>query len=73
VVVPNGVEVTVDGDVGIGELLLFGESDDGFEANSTVARPGREGSGELHLEVDGGIGRVEVRRPIVDARTGEGS
>jgi hypothetical protein len=73
VIVPAGVEVTVDGDVGIGELVLFGESDDSFEADGTVERPGREGSGELHVEVDGGIGRVEVRRPIVDARTGEGS
>jgi phage shock protein PspC (stress-responsive transcriptional regulator) len=64
VVVPRDVDVTVVGDTGLGEAVVFGERYDGDSPDPTVVSLGPDGSGggTLRLELQVGIGRVEVNR-----------
>ncbi|MCJ7726156.1 MAG: cell wall-active antibiotics response protein [Acidimicrobiia bacterium] len=58
VYVPAGIEVQVDARAGIGEVRVFGEARDGFDA--AVQTSAAQGS--LILDLDVAIGKVEVRR-----------
>lgn len=58
--VPDAVRVVVDGHVSMGELVLFGDEQSGTGVDDRAIRPGVEGGGTLRLDVDGGIGSIEV-------------
>ena len=64
VLVPREVDVTVVGDTGLGEAEFFGEQFDGDSPDPTVVDNGPDGAGGgiLRLELEVGIGRVEVDR-----------
>lgn len=59
--VPDDVDVDVDASVGIGAMELFGERSDGFGVDDTVQRAGGDGVVDLVLNLDVGIGNLEVR------------
>lgn len=58
VYVPEGVVVTIDAHVGIGEALVFGEHSSGLDSGVQVSGE----AGALILDLDVAIGKVEVRR-----------
>jgi len=58
VIVPNGVTVWVEADGGLGEVVVFGQTQSGISPETTF---GAEGA-ELHIIARIGIGKVEVRR-----------
>ena len=59
--VPDDVRVVIDEHVGIGELVAFGEHDDGgVDVDTRLVRRGVEGGGTLRLDLDGGFGSVKV-------------
>ncbi|HSK56793.1 MAG TPA: PspC domain-containing protein [Jiangellales bacterium] len=64
VVVPETTDVTVDATVGVGELRTFDTVTGGFgnERSTVDLGPDGEGGGRLTLELDLGIGQLEVRR-----------
>ncbi len=60
VMVPRGITVEVEGRAGIGQVVLFGVSEDGVSVEA--ARSRLTASGEvLELEAAVGVGKVEVR------------
>jgi hypothetical protein len=59
VVVPDGVQVTVDGHAGLGEVDAFRHVDDGSRVDSHVV-DGSAAGGRLDLDVAVGIGQVRV-------------
>ena len=68
VYVPDSISTTADIKVGVGSINARGagyawyESTDGFGARRTIAVPvGGDTTGELRLDIDVGIGEVEVR------------
>jgi phage shock protein PspC (stress-responsive transcriptional regulator) len=61
IVVPAGTKVRVDGEVGAGEAITFGHSDDGLGFEVDYDDPGA-GAGTLEIDYQLGMGRVEVRR-----------
>jgi predicted membrane protein len=61
-IVPENVAVEVDGEVGAGDLLVFGRDWSGIGIDEQVVRPGPEGAGRLVLDLHVGLGQVEVRR-----------
>lgn len=64
VIVPRGVDVTVEADAGVGDLRLFGRNDSGLGNTRTVTDLGDDGpgGGQLDLSVSTGVGSLEVRR-----------
>jgi predicted membrane protein len=58
VIVPNGVTVWVEADGGLGEVVVFGQTQSGISPETTY---GSEGA-ELHIIARIGIGKVEVKR-----------
>ena len=62
VTVPAGVAVEVRGQVGAGDLLVFGRDWAGIGIDERVVRAGPEGSGRLVLDLHVGLGQLEVRR-----------
>jgi phage shock protein PspC (stress-responsive transcriptional regulator) len=62
--VPPGILVDATADTGVGEVAVFGEHDDGWDAHvrQTALQPGTEGS-DTRLVIDAhvGVGHVEVR------------
>lgn len=65
VIVPRDVSVTARGDVRAGALDLFGPWTEGTDLSREVVEPGVEGGGRLVLDVDAGLGAVEVRRATI--------
>jgi len=69
VYVPDSISTTADIKVGVGSIkarggldFLWYESTDGLGTRRTIAVPvGGETTGELRLDIDVGIGEVEVR------------
>jgi len=59
--VPDDVTVTVDAQVGAGEIELFGERRDGINLNENATSSGT-GSGTLDLDLDVTVGELEVSR-----------
>lgn len=64
VIVPPNVDVEVNGDVGVGELRAFGQMSGGFGQETRVIDVGGDGKGggSLALNLDLGVGSLEVRR-----------
>jgi len=64
VIVPREVDVLTDIDVGLGEMLVFGQHRDGDSVKTQIRDDGPDGpgGGQLELRIDQGLGRVEVRR-----------
>jgi hypothetical protein len=64
VIVPRDVDVTGTLSLGIGELDFFGDSRGGFPSDVTLDDVGDDGpgGGSLQLDLDAGIGHLEVRR-----------
>ena len=59
VALPIGYQVEIDGHVRLGELDILGRTSDGFNLDRVTTRPGSGGT--ILLELDAGIGQVEVR------------
>ena len=63
VTVPEDVAVELDAHVGVGDMDVFGTHDDGLDVDKKLSIPGStEDAPVLELEVDVGVGRVEVER-----------
>jgi phage shock protein PspC (stress-responsive transcriptional regulator) len=64
VIVPPDVDVVVDADLGIGEIRTFDGESGGMGQNRRITDVGSDGrgGGSLRLDLDLGIGRIEVRR-----------
>ena len=66
VLVPEGATIVVDTRIGVGQLLLPGEDRrerrDGAGVDEDVTLPGDEGAGTLVLDLEVGVGEVEVDR-----------
>ena len=58
--VPDGVRTVVDAHVRFGELQILGGEQGGADVEDRVVREGTEGTGELRLELEGGVGSVKV-------------
>jgi len=54
----TAVTIVVDGSVGVGEIVAFGEESNGFGLASTTEIPGNDG--ELFLEIQAGAGSVRI-------------
>lgn len=61
VIVPDGVAVEVHADLRLGDLDVLGRRHDGFR-NRVRVQEGSPDRGSLVLDLDQGIGRLEVRR-----------
>jgi hypothetical protein len=64
VLVPPGMDAHVDAQTGVGDVEVLGRHTSGFGSHQEVTDLGRDGAGggELDLEIELGMGRVEVRR-----------
>lgn len=63
VLVPAGLRVVVQGHVGAGELVLFGEQHDGLDVDAeTTEDASPDAAPTLELEVSAGLGSVKVER-----------
>ncbi|HEY6745408.1 MAG TPA: PspC domain-containing protein [Mycobacteriales bacterium] len=64
VVVPRTADVSIEGRSGIGEVLLFGESENGTSVSRDLVDygPGGDGRIDLVLDLDVNIGQVRVDR-----------
>lgn len=62
--VPRDVDVTVVGDTGLGEAEIFGETYEGDSPDPEVVSLGPDGAGggTLRLELEVGVGQLEVTR-----------
>lgn len=60
VIVPSDAPYRIDAHTGLGEVDVFGEEDSGFGPDVEATREGT--GGRLVLDLDVGLGRVEVRR-----------
>ena len=58
VIVPAGASVWVEADAGVGEVVVFGQTESGISPERTFGGDGAE----LHIIARIGIGKVEVRR-----------
>jgi phage shock protein PspC (stress-responsive transcriptional regulator) len=64
IVVPRNVDVIANVQVGVGESDVFDRYEDGNDVHTQLRDDGPDGrgGGELELNIDQGLGRVEVRR-----------
>ena len=60
--VPVGMAVDVRTDVGAGESYVFGLRQNGVDVNAVQREPGVASSGTLFLDLEIGVGQIEVRR-----------
>ncbi|MGH9247233.1 MAG: LiaF domain-containing protein, partial [Acidimicrobiales bacterium] len=65
VIVPREVDVEVEGSVGAGSLVLFGDESDGVGVRDTAVESGTTG-GTLRLEIGVGLGEATVERAATD-------
>jgi hypothetical protein len=61
VLVPESVAVVVRTDVGAGESDVFGLHQNGVDVNAIQREPGDRTSGTLALDLEIGVGQIEVR------------
>jgi phage shock protein PspC (stress-responsive transcriptional regulator) len=62
VIVPEGVNVTVDAEVGgAGDISIFGEHEEGLHVESDGAQIVEPEGPELHIDAFIGVGEIEVR------------
>jgi phage shock protein PspC (stress-responsive transcriptional regulator) len=64
VILPPNVDVTVQADLGVGEIQALDHNSGGFGREARVVDDGTDGpgGGELELQLDLGAGRIEVDR-----------
>jgi predicted membrane protein len=64
VIVPPDVDVAVDADLGVGEIRTFDGESGGMGQDRRIIDLGTDGrgGGNLRLDLDLGIGSIEVRR-----------
>lgn len=64
VIVPPEVDVTLEADLGVGELQAFDDVSGGLGREARIVDEGADGDGggELELRLDLGLGRMEVHR-----------
>lgn len=64
VIVPPGVDVVVDAELGVGEIRTFDGESGGMGQDRRITDLGTDGrgGGNLRLDLDLGIGSIEVRR-----------
>ncbi len=64
VVLPPDVDVIVNADLGVGEISLLDDVTGGFGRDARIVDNGADGAGggELDLQLDLGVGRIEVLR-----------
>ncbi|MGH8839773.1 MAG: LiaF domain-containing protein, partial [Jiangellaceae bacterium] len=64
VIVPPDVDVAVNADLGVGELQTFDDTSGGMGQERRITDLGTDGrgGGDLRLDLDLGIGSIEVRR-----------
>jgi phage shock protein PspC (stress-responsive transcriptional regulator) len=61
VLVPSDIRVVADTHVGLGQVTAFGRSQDGSDVDEVFQRPAdREAARELRLDLDAGIGEINV-------------
>ena len=60
VIVPPTVTTDVTADVGVGEADLFGRQHNGAGVDASATHPGIEERGRLQLDLDVGVGRINV-------------
>jgi phage shock protein PspC (stress-responsive transcriptional regulator) len=61
VVVPDGMDVSVSADVGVGEARLFDQYNGGLGVSDEARRDGGPSAPDLTLRIDLGVGEVVVR------------
>jgi hypothetical protein len=61
IVVPSGVDVSVDASSGVGAVELFGRETGGFGVQENGSVDGGAGVPDMTIDVDLGIGQVTVR------------
>jgi hypothetical protein len=63
VTVPATRPVSVDAELGVGDIQVLGEEEDGFDSDLRTERDRGFGPA-LHLELEGGIGSIRVRAEL---------
>jgi phage shock protein PspC (stress-responsive transcriptional regulator) len=71
VVLPTDLDVSVDASVGLGHTVLFGEEQDGGGIDTSTAYDGGVTVPELRLDIDLGLGEVDVHTVDQPASTGD--
>jgi phage shock protein PspC (stress-responsive transcriptional regulator) len=61
VIVPDGMDVTVDATTGVGDVSVFGEHDDGFDITRQNSLNGGSNVPQMSITIDHGVGQVTVR------------
>jgi phage shock protein PspC (stress-responsive transcriptional regulator) len=69
VLVPQGLDVDVNANVGLGEADVFGDTQDGGGIDMTGSYDGGVGVPDVELDIELGLGEVDVH--VVNAATGE--
>jgi phage shock protein PspC (stress-responsive transcriptional regulator) len=64
VTLPEGVGVRIDSHVEWGDSDVLGTEKDGHDVHHDVDRPGAPGAAVLELDLDVGVGQVEVTRAV---------
>lgn len=61
VIVPDGVDVSVHASVGVGDVSVFGQHDDGFDLSQDGFLDGGNEVPDMRINIDLGVGQVTVR------------
>lgn len=61
VIVPTGLDVLANTDVGVGSLTVFGDQSEGLGINRTGSHTGDDSTVDLTVDIDLGVGEVVVR------------
>ncbi|PUA81820.1 PspC domain-containing protein [Nocardioides currus] len=61
VVVPEGMDVTVDASTGVGDVAVFGRSSDGLDVSQQGSVDGGDQVPDMNIIIDLGVGQVTVR------------
>lgn len=71
VLVPDGVCVASDSDIGVGYANILGEEDDGVDIDQQISPPRRGGTPRLTLHGDLGAGALEVVHSLSESNFGD--
>lgn len=61
VIVPDGMDVSVDASVGVGDISIFGQHDDGLDISQNGFVNGGTEVPDMRISIDLGVGQVTVR------------
>lgn len=61
VIVPDGMDVSVHATVGVGDVSVFGQHDDGFDLSQDGFVDGGNEVPDMRINIDLGVGQVTVR------------